>query len=113
MGGTVEKLTSVPFKLLGIDPAGDAQAAADRQTAVIKASADAQAAQARETARGAAMQQENAIARSKVEQEISDAKAPTSSEDVTVNVARSATPTSRKRASFQSTATPAGSTIRI
>lgn len=113
MGGTVEKLVSTPFKLLGIDPAGDAQAAADRQAAAIKASADAQAAQARETARGAAMQQENAAARAKVEQEIADAKAPASAAEVEVAAARRTTPTSRKRAAFQSPATPAGNQIRI
>ena len=113
MGGTVEKLVSVPFKALGIDPAGDAQAAADRQAAIIKASADAQAAQARETARGAAMQQENAAARAKVEQEIADAKAPTSAAEVEVTAAKRTSSTARKRAAYQSTSTPAGSVIRI
>lgn len=113
MGGTVEKLVSEPFKWIGIDPAGDAQAQADRQAKLIKESADAQAAQARETARGAAMQQENAAARAKVEQEISDAKAPASAAEVEVTAAKRTTPTSRKRAAFQSTATPAGNTIRI
>jgi len=113
MGGTVEKLISEPLKWVGIDPAGDAQAMADRQSAAIKASSEQMAAQARETARGTAMQQENAAARAKVEQDILDAKAPTSSQDVTVNVATKRTPTSRKRAAYQSTATPAGNTIRI
>jgi hypothetical protein len=113
MGGTIEKITAAPFKALGIDPAGDAQDAADRQSAIIKASAEAQAAQARETARGAAMQQENAAARAKVEQEIADAKAPTSSADVEVVAAKRTSSTARKRAAYQSTATPAGNPIRI
>ena len=113
MGGTIEKIVSAPLKLIGVDPAGDAQRMADQQAAAIKASSEQMAAQAKETARGTAMQQENAAARAKVEQQILDAKAPTEAASAEVNVAQRKTPTSRKRAAYQSPATPAGNTIRI